>query len=482
MRLDIPPESETTDTLRERFDVQRAACLASPPPDLALRLDRLARLERMTEREAPRLIEAIREDFGHRSTHETRLIDFEMILSAIRHARKHLRGWMKTRRAPTSLSFRPGCNVLMRQPLGVVGVIAPWNYPYQLSMGPVVPALAAGNRVMVKLSEFTPRFAQAMREAAPRYFQADEFAIVTGGVEAAEAFSQLPFDHLVFTGSTAVGRRVALAAAANLTPVTLELGGKSPAIIDPSADLDAAAASLVYGKLLNAGQTCIAPDYALVPAGLRDAFAKALIAAAQRLFPAAASNPDYTSIINERQYRRLTGLIGDARKQGALCVPLGEAGKDAKAPLGGWRLPPTLMLDVKPDMAVMREEIFGPILPVLTYGGDVGEAITFVAARDRPLALYWYGRDTANRDRVLSETVSGGVTVNDCLWHFGQESQPFGGVGASGIGAYHGEWGFRALSKEKPVFLQSRINGMRFMYPPYGARFEQMLKLLRVIG
>jgi coniferyl-aldehyde dehydrogenase len=349
-------------------------------------------------------------------------------------------------------------------------------------MGPVVPALAAGNRVMVKLSEFTPRFAEALREAAPRYFQPDEFAIVTGGVEAAEAFSQLPFDHLVFTGSTAVGRRVALAAAANLTPVMLELGGKSPAIIDPSADLDAAAASLVYGKLLNAGQTCIAPDYALVPASMRDAFAKALIAAAQRLFPAAASNPDYTSIINERQYRRLTGLIGDARKQGALCVPLGEAGKDVKAPLDGWRLPPTLLLDVTPDMAVMQEEIFGPLLPVLTYSGDVGEAIKFVTSRDRPLALYWYGRESANRDRVLNETVSGGATVNDCLWHFGQESQPFGGVGASGVGAYHGEWGFRALSKEKPVFLQSRINGMRFMYPPYGARFEQMLKLLRVIG
>jgi coniferyl-aldehyde dehydrogenase len=238
----------------------------------------------------------------------------------------------------------------------------------------------------------------------------------------------------------------------------------------------------VYGKLLNAGQTCIAPDYALVPASMRDAFAKALIAAAQRLFPAAASNPDYTSIINERQYRRLTGLIGDARKQGALCVPLGEAGKDVKAPLDGWRLPPTLLLDVTPDMAVMQEEIFGPLLPVLTYSGDVGEAIKFVTSRDRPLALYWYGRESANRDRVLNETVSGGATVNDCLWHFGQESQPFGGVGASGVGAYHGEWGFRALSKEKPVFLQSRINGMRFMYPPYGARFEQMLKLLRVIG
>lgn len=462
---------------------QRAAHAADPSPDIELRRDRLQRLATVTERHGAELVQAIQADFGHRSAHETQLTDLLMIDTAIRHAVRHLPKWMKTRRAETALQYLPASNRLMRQPLGVVGILSPWNYPYQLAMGPAVAAIAAGNRVMIKPSEYTPRFSALLEQIVAAHFARDELAVVNGGLEVGQAFSSLPFDHLLFTGSTTAGRQVAVAAAHNLTPVTLELGGKSPAIIDPSANLISAARSIAFGKLLNAGQTCIAPDYVLVPHAQRDTFVGELSRAAHQMYGDSAANPDYTAIISERHFNRLHALVDEALAQGAKAQwPTFSATSGDAAHGHARKFPPTLLLDVRPDMRVMQEEIFGPVLPIVTYSGDVDEAIAFVNERDRPLALYWYGTDTDHRDRVLDRTVSGGVTVNDCIWHFGQESQPFGGVGASGMGAYHGEWGFRTFSKEKPVFLQARLNGIGLLYPPYGKVFEGMVRVLKAIS
>jgi coniferyl-aldehyde dehydrogenase len=302
-------------------------------------------------------------------------------------------------------------------------------------------------------------------------------AVVTGDAEVGRAFCALPFDHLVFTGSTAVGRLVAESAARNLTPVTLELGGKSPAIIDPDCDLEIIVPRLAVSKLVNAGQTCIAPDYVLLPEGMENRFVDAMRRAVAKLYPTLADNPDYSNIVNQRHYDRLSGLISDASANGALAIELKSEGERFD---NGRKLAPTLLLGVKDEMRVMQEEIFGPVLPVVTYR-NLDEAISYVNRRDRPLALYWFGNDQRNRDEVLARTISGGVTINDCMWHFAQESLPFGGVGASGIGACHGEWGFRSLSKEKPVFIQSRLNALPLLRPPYGKVFAAIVRVLKKI-
>ncbi|MFZ6645919.1 coniferyl aldehyde dehydrogenase [Undibacterium sp. TJN25] len=482
MDMNPAPEviAQTLDAALERL---RAAYRAAPNPSLEQRRDWLSRLATLTERHADEINEAISADFGHRSRQETELADLSLIVSSIKHTKRHLAGWMKPRRAATALQYLPAKNRLMSQALGVVGIIAPWNYPHQLAIGPAIAAFAAGNRVMLKPSEFTPRYSALLAKLVGEYFSADEMVVVPGSMEVGKAFSELRFDHLVFTGSTATGRQVAIAAAKNLTPVTLELGGKSPAIVDASADIKATAGSLAFGKLLNAGQTCIAPDYLLVAESKRDELVRALIAAASKMYPTLDDNPDYTAIINDRHFGRLNDLLADAAEHGAQLVPLtGSAVPEKGKEPGNRKLPPMLVLNATPGMRIMQEEIFGPLLPVVTYKDDVREAIDFINERERPLALYWYGTDNASRDLVLEKTVSGGVTINDCLWHLSQESQPFGGVGASGMGAYHGEWGFRTLSKEKPVFYQSRMNGVSLLYPPYGKTFARMVRLLKAIA
>jgi coniferyl-aldehyde dehydrogenase len=329
---------------------------------------------------------------------------------------------------------------------------------------------------MLKPSELTPRLSDLMARMVADHFAPDEFAVVTGDESVGKAFSELPFDHLLFTGSTTVGRLVAQAAAKNLTPVTLELGGKSPVILDASCDFDRAARSIAFGKFLNAGQTCIAPDYALVPRASVEAFAESLRRAIARLYPTLARNPDYTSILSDRHRQRLAALLAEAESQGARAIVVNPAGEELDP--AARKLAPTLLLGATPQMKLMQEEIFGPILPIIGYDA-IDEALAAVNARDRPLALYWYGEDERRRDHVLSNTISGGVTVNDCTIHFLQEHQPFGGVGASGMGAYHGEWGFRTFSKEKPVFVQSKLNGLSLLYPPYGRTFARMMGLLR---
>jgi coniferyl-aldehyde dehydrogenase len=472
---DLPvPVQSPEPSLRQRFERMREAQAATPFPGRAERDRRLATLGRLVGEHAGELAAAVCADFGHRSTHETRLLEIFPSLEAVRHARAHLARWMAPERRATSMWFLPGRSRVIRQPLGTVGVIAPWNYPLYLAVGPLACALAAGNRAMVKMSEFVPRTGELFAALVARRFDPAELTVVLGDATLARDFAALPFDHLLFTGSSAVGRKVMAAAAANLTPVTLELGGKSPAILGPGADLAYAARRIAVGKTLNAGQTCIAPDYAIVPADKVEAFAEALAAAVRALYPSLDATPDYTHIVDARHYARLVALIEDARAKGARIVPLAAHASPDPARR---RLPPFALLDVRPDMAIMQEEIFGPLLPVVPCR-DLDAAIAHVNRRPRPLALYYFDDDRRRIERVLHETVSGGVTVNDVILHIAQDSLPFGGVGESGMGQYHGREGFLAFSKSKGVFEQPRRNAAGLLTAPYGRRFERLLALL----
>jgi coniferyl-aldehyde dehydrogenase len=459
--------------LAESLQRLRTAHAADPMPSWEARAKRLRALETMLREQRDAFAAAISADFGQRPSEETELLECFPSLSGIRHALRHGRRWMRPRRSLAALAFLPARNVLTPQPLGVIGIIVPWNYPLYLAVGPLVDALAAGNRVMVKMSEFTPRFSALFAEQMARYFQPDEVLAVIGDAAVAQAFSALPFDHLLFTGSTAVGRHVMRAAAANLTPVTLELGGKSPAIIGPGARFDNAVERILFGKLVNAGQTCIAPDYVLLPRARMAEFVDAAKRVTARLYPQLEHSTQYASIVSDRQYQRLVALRDSALAAGALVHPLSEAADDPTRRL----LPPQLLSEVNDGMGVMQEEIFGPLLPLLPYD-SLDEAIAYVAAHPHPLALYLFEQDRALVDQVLARTVAGGVSLNDTLYHIAQHNLPFGGVGASGMGGYHGEAGFRTFSHLKPVFKQARFNGAGLLNPPYGARFRRMLELL----
>ena len=465
------------DSLRALLRIQQNAFQADMSPSRAVRLDRLTRLNRLIESHAEEFAAAISSDFGTRSRIEIRITETLFLQSGIRHAIQNLSRWMKARRVSTALAYRPGKSMIMRQPLGVIGIISPWNYPLQLALAPLIGALAAGNRAMLKPSELTPAFSQALGAAIAKAFASDEVAAVTGDASVGKQFAALPFDHLVFTGSTAVGREVAQAAAKNLTPVTLELGGKSPAIIDASCDLESVIDRIAWGKLINAGQTCIAPDYMLVPRNDVDRFVARLRASMTRLYPKFRSNPDYSAIISERHLRRLRELIEDARVRGATVIEIEPLDSSAAAAAAARQLAPTLLLKVTDSMRVMSEEIFGPVLPIVPYD-TLGEALAYINRHERPLALYWFGQNSAARDQVLAGTIAGGVSINDTLLHIAQEGLPFGGVGASGQGHYHGEFGFRQFSKEKPVFIQSRFSGGGIIRPPYKPSIERVLRWL----
>lgn len=461
--------SQLTERLQSLRDAQRAR----PMPDWVERAARLRALDSMLRDNRERIVEAIHADFGCRPREETELLEFFPSLSAIRHALAKGRRWMKPRRRLADLLFLPARTELRPQPRGVVGIIVPWNYPLYLAAAPLVDALVAGNRAMVKMSEFTPRFSALFAELVGKYFKPDEVTVVTGDADVAQAFSALPFDHLLFTGSTAVGRHVMRAASANLTPVTLELGGKSPAIIGPGARLEHAVERIMLGKLLNAGQTCIAPDYVLLPRAQLSAFIELAGRAVSRMYPQLQQNPQYASIVSDRQYQRLVGLRDSAVAAGADVHALGEASEDA----GRRLLPPHLVSGVSDDMPVMQEEIFGPLLPLVPYD-SLDEAIAYVAARPHPLALYLFERDSSRIKQVLSQTHAGGVSVNDTIYHVAQHNLPFGGIGPSGMGGYHGKTGFETFSHMKAVFRQSRFNGVGLLNPPYGKRFKRMLALM----
>jgi coniferyl-aldehyde dehydrogenase len=456
-----------------RFARLRAAHARAPMPDWPTRAGRLRKLEALIRDNRDAIVAAIAADFGRRPAEETDLLEIFPSLSGIRHALRHGRRWMRPRRGWAGFWFLPARIEQQPQPLGVVGIIVPWNYPLYLAIGPMTDALVAGNRVLVKMSEFTPRFSALFAELVAKHFADDEVAVVNGDAEVARAFSALPFDHLLFTGSTAVGREVMRAAAANLTPVTLELGGKSPAIIGPGARLAHAVERIAVGKLLNAGQTCIAPDYVLLPRGQVDAFVQATRERVRALYPQFAANAQYASIVTDRQYARLSALRDDAVAAGATAHALVETAPDAATRV----LPPVLLTGVDDRMAVMQQEIFGPLLPLLPYD-SIDEAIAYVAAHPHPLALYVFDDDGATVDRVLRNTLAGGVSVNDTILHIAQHNLPFGGVGASGMGAYHGEDGFRTFTRMKPVFRQARFNSVGLLNPPYRGTFRRLLSLL----
>lgn len=464
------------DRLQECFDLQKRAWAEQGGLAVERRDEALGMLADALVRHADDFARAVAQDFGHRSVHETKLSDLYPVVAGLRHARKHFRRWMKPRRRPIQMMFMPASGRVHYQPLGVVGIISPWNYPVQLALLPLVGAIAAGNRALIKPSELTPHTSALLEQVIGEVFDESEVAVVQGGVDVAQAFTQLPFNHLFFTGSTAVGREVMKAAAENLVPVTLELGGKSPALIASDFPLEKAAERIAVGKLFNAGQTCIAPDYVLVPRGKEAAFVAAFTDAVARLYPTLEANPDYTAIISTRHYERLRGLIADAQDKGATIHeinPAREAFDSSKRKIA----PVMLTGEVVRRSSAMQEEIFGPVLPVIAYD-DIEDAIRFISERPHPLALYVFSHDKSVVEHVLAKTSSGGVAVNETLLHCVQEELPFGGVGASGIGSYHGEAGFRTFSHARSVFRQARINGAGMTKPPYGSRMERMLSFL----
>jgi coniferyl-aldehyde dehydrogenase len=468
----IPPSPDSrADDLLALLHLQQGAYLKDMLPSRDVRIDRLRRLSELVTSRADEFASAISNDFSTRSMVEIRITETLVLQAGIRHAIRNLARWMRARRVPTALAYQPGKSRIMRQPLGVIGIISPWNYPLQLALAPLIGALAAGNRAMIKPSELTPAFSKALASAVAEKFAPDEVAVVIGDASVGKRFSALPFDHLVFTGSTAVGREVAQAAAKNLTPVTLELGGKSPAIIDRSCNLETVIDRIAWGKLINAGQTCIAPDYLLVPRDEVNRFVQMLCNSMTSLYPKFRSNADYSGIISDRHLQRLKDLIDDARQRGAQVIEIEQIDD---TPSATRQLAPTVLLNVSDGMRVMNEEIFGPILPIVPYD-KLEDALAYVNRHDRPLALYWFGEDRAVRDQVLAGTIAGGVSINDTLLHIAQEELPFGGVGASGQGHYHGEYGFRQFSKEKPIFIQSRFSGGGIIRPPYKASIGRIL-------
>ncbi|MDP1917903.1 MAG: coniferyl aldehyde dehydrogenase [Myxococcales bacterium] len=460
MQAPVPPVQRAYDRLKQ-------AAVGAPSFDA--RDDRLERLERLMVERRDDFVRTISEDFGRRARVETLSTDVLLTVDAIRYARRHLREWMKRRPVRPHPFFLPSSAYVEHRPRGVVGIIAPWNYPVNLAFGPLAAAFAAGNRVLVKPSELTPKTSALMQDAIAERFSADEVAVVTGGADVARAVTELPLDALLFTGSTAVGKLVAQAAAKNLTPVTLELGGKSPALVHSSFDLATAAERIVLGKLFNGGQTCIAPDYALVPRGSEGRFVAELKKAVARGYPRLDG---MSSLITERGHARLLAIVEDARAKGARVETLGDFSP------GGRVMSPVALLDVTDDMLAMQEELFGPVLPIETYDSLDG-AIARINARPHPLAFYYFDDDALRADEVLSKVTSGGACVNDTLVHFAQETLPFGGVGASGLGAYHGRAGFETFSHARSVLMASRLSpARRLLAPPLGGFIEKALEVL----
>ncbi|MDF7774531.1 coniferyl aldehyde dehydrogenase [Sphingomonas sp. AOB5] len=457
--------------MRDILERQRKAFMAELPVPLDVRRDRLKRAIAMVSDHAARFCDALSEDFGHRSREQSMITDIAASVGPLKHAMKHMARWAKAERKPLMfpLGLLGAKGSIEYQPKGVVGIIAPWNFPVNLVMSPLAGVFAAGNRAMVKTSEYTPVVAALFEELASHYFAVEELAFVSGGPDVGKAFAELPFDHLLFTGATGIGKHILHAAADNLTPVTLELGGKSPVIVGRSADIAQTTERVVLGKMMNAGQICLAPDYMLVPAEKEDEVIAGLKAAASTLYPSILANPDYTSVINDRHYQRLTTWIDDARARGAEVIAVNPANEDFTTS-NSRKMPLHIIRGATDDMTVMQEEIFGPILPVRRYD-TVESAVEEVNRRDRPLALYYFGKDANERRHVLDRTISGGVTTDDVIFHVSMEELPFGGIGPSGMGAYHGEFGFRTFSHARSVYRQPRIDVAKLagLKPPYGA-------------
>ena len=478
-RIKEAPQAAARD-MHDLLRRQQAAFHAELPVSAAARRDRLARAKALLLENRDALARAVSDDFGHRSTEQTLLTDIMASVGPLNHAMKHLDAWMRPekRRLDFPLPLLGAKAWVEYQPKGVIGVIAPWNFPINLTFGPLAGIFAAGDRAMVKPSEFTPASSELMAELAARYFDETELVFVLGGPEVGKAFTELPFDHLIFTGATSIGRHVMRAAAKNLVPVTLELGGKSPTILGRSADVAQATERVATGKMMNAGQICLAPDYMLVPEELDEQAIDAVKESVSAMYPTLLSNDDYTSVINARHRDRLKDMVEDAKAKGAEAIVINPANEDFDAS-NRHKLPLTILRNVTDDMTAMQDEIFGPVLPVKTYRG-IGEAIDYINAHDRPLGLYYFGEDKAEREEVLRRTVSGGVTVNDVVFHVSQDDLPFGGVGPSGMGAYHGIEGFRTFSHARSVYSQPKIDvaGLAGLKPPYGKATQRALKTM----
>ncbi|MCX7567909.1 coniferyl aldehyde dehydrogenase [Sulfitobacter sp. F26169L] len=466
---------DTTLTMQDRFDAMMDAHKRDPNPDYATRKDRLERLEQALHRFSDDLVAAMMQDFSHRSPSEAATFDVTIPIGDVRMNRRKLRSWMRPRRYHMPKHLLPARGRVLPQPKGVVGVIAPWNFPVYLAVGPLSAALAAGNRVMLKPSELTPRTSEVIAQMIAEVFEPNEVAVLTGGPEIAAAFSELPFGHLLFTGSTQVGRKVAQAAAKNLTPVTLELGGKSPAIVGEHADLAYAAKRIAFGKTTNGGQVCVSPDYALVPRNKMHEFAGAVEGVMKDFFPDVANSTDYTAIVSDRHQQRLQDMIKEAEERGANVVRVGDTSQANTR-----KVAPALLIDPPLDIKAMQEEIFGPILPIIPYDTRE-EAMQFVADRASPLALYIFTDQHAERDAWLSKSLSGGACVNETSFHVVADSMPFGGVGDSGMGSYHGKAGFDTFSHLKSVFYQPKLNASFLFNPPVREYQHKVGKILRKI-
>nr|ADD93957.1 aldehyde dehydrogenase [uncultured marine bacterium MedDCM-OCT-S09-C199] len=458
---------------------QRAAYLAEGVVSSQTRIDRLKRAVQVVKKHQKTFVKAMNEDFGHRSEHQSLFTDIASSIGPLRHAQQNLKRWQKKDKrkvTPGVLALLGARAWIEYQPLGVVGVISPWNFPVNLTFTPLAGVLSAGNRCMIKPSEYTPATSAAMAVGFAEEFDEEEIAVITGGPQTGADFSGLAFDHLLFTGATSVAKHVMRAASENLVPVTLELGGKSPVIISPKADMAPTTDALMAGKMLNAGQICLAPDYVFVPRNRMSEFVESSKRSVAKMYPTLLDNPDYTSVVNERHFQRINGYVDEARERGVEVVEINPANENF-GQQSAHKIAPTFLIDPPEDSAVMQEEIFGPVMPIKSYD-SLDETMDYVNSHERPLGLYYFGTDQQETDQVLGNTTSGGVTLNDVVMHVAQEDLPFGGVGPSGMGSYHGEDGFRTFSHAKAVFKQATFNpaeklGLR---PPYGEKIMGLLK------
>lgn len=464
-------DTKTVNRLPDVLAKQREAFGRAPYPTVEQRIANLDKFAEMVKNNIDAFCEAVNQDFSARSADETKMAELMTTLDGIKYYKRNLKKWMKPVKRKVGLAQWPGTAAVVYQPVGVVGVIVPWNYPIYLATGPLMAALAAGNRVMIKMSEFTPHTGALFAKLIAETFSEDEVAVFNGEVEVAQAFSGLPFDHLLFTGSSNVGKHVMRAAAENLTPVTLELGGKSPCIIGRDFPMADAVERLSFGKCLNAGQTCVAPDYILCPQDRVDEFVTAYTKQVSQMYPSVKANPDFTSIVNDRQYQRLQGYLAEARDKGADVRAINPQNEDLSDTR---KMPFTLVLNASDDLKVMQDEIFGPILPVVPYQ-SLADAIGHVNDRPRPLALYYFDWDKENGKRVLHETHSGGACINDTVFHVAVDDIPFGGIGNSGMGHYHGYEGFLTFSHAKGIYQKGRFNASKNVMPPYGGKLQQLV-------
>lgn len=474
----VSADAETL--MQSVLENQRADHIAAGAVSAATRKDRLSRGIDVVLKYQDKVVDALNTDFSCRPREVTMLTDVAASVGPMKHAMKHVDKWMRREKRSTMfpLNLLGGRSTIEYQPLGVVGVISPWNFPVNLTFAPLAGILAAGNRAMIKPSEFTPATSEVMAEMVKEAWDEKEVAIFPGGPEVGQAFSGLPFDHLLFTGATGIARHIMAAASRNLVPVTLELGGKSPVIISRDVDLPMAAQRIMIGKTLNAGQICLAPDYLMVPEERLDEVVAALKDVTAEMYPKLLDNSQYTSVVNERHYQRLMGYLEDLVQRGVTATPINPAGEDFAAQQNTYKIPPTLIVNPPEDSKVLEDEIFGPLLPIRTYK-DFDETIAYINSHPRPLAAYYFGRDKGEEQAVLDRTTSGGACINDVIMHISQEDLPFGGVGPSGMGAYHGYDGFKTFSHAKAIYRQSRFNVAKLggMLPPYGNATEKTIKM-----